>query len=132
MLYELIYVSLASWQMNADDLESIIDEANQKNVTREITGCLYYNDRTFIQVLEGEKNKVLDLFLKITKDARHLNVQKIWEGAIEERAFPNFSMGFFLDENQNYQKEISQILDEASSKSSVAKILFESLVKELS
>ena len=131
MFYELIYVSLASWKMNSDDLESIIEEANRKNITREITGCLYYNDRTFIQVLEGDKKKILDLYLKITMDARHQNVQKIWEGAIEERAFPRFSMGLFLDDDQNYQREINKILNEASTKSSVAKTLFESLVKEL-
>jgi len=132
MFYELIYVSLASWKMNSNDLNEIIKEANDKNVSKAISGCLYYNDRTFIQVLEGEKQKVLDLYTRIIKDSRHQNVEKLWEGIVEERAFPHFSMGLFVDEKNSYKNEIDKILNNIGSKSSTAKSLFTSLIKELS
>lgn len=54
---------------------------------------LIYKDGNFIQVLEGEEPVVRKLFEKIWRDARHKLVSIIHAGSLDERQFPDWSMG---------------------------------------
>lgn len=94
MLYELIYTSLASKEMNPDDLKSILEISRANNEASDITGILMYHNRTFIQLLEGPKEEVLSTYERIKNDDRHSQVNKFWDNDIEKRNFDSWSMAF--------------------------------------
>lgn len=93
-LISLVYVSFASHDMTDDELKDILKVARQTNETLNITGMLLYRGRFFIQALEGEAEAVNELYEKIKKDARHVNVTLVDTHPITERAFVGWHMGF--------------------------------------
>ena len=55
---------------------------------------LLYRGGNILQVIEGEPDVVLPLFAKISRDPRHRGVIKLYQKNIEERDFPDWTMGF--------------------------------------
>ncbi len=51
-------------------------------------------DGDFIQVLEGDKEKVTNLYDKISKDIRHKGIINVVKGDVEKRQFNDWSMGY--------------------------------------
>jgi len=49
---------------------------------------LLYNEEAFIQVIEGKREIIKNLFGRISKDSRHSNMVKLLGKPIEKRAFP--------------------------------------------
>ena len=47
-----------------------------------------------MQVLEGSKKAIFDLYEDIKKDDRHKSLKLIYDGEIPERYFTNWTMGF--------------------------------------
>ena len=93
MLYTICYKSFAN-QITDEQVLEIVQWSRTYNAKHKITGILLYIGDSFMQVLEGEKEPVLDLYKKIANDPRHSGVKKLVEGPIIERAFPNWSMGY--------------------------------------
>ena len=48
----------------------------------------------FMQVIEGEEQKITELYHVIQKDNRHKKLDILRSGHIQYREFPNWSMGF--------------------------------------
>ena len=94
-MYELIYCSSSSNDINSDDLEDILNTARTFNTKNDITGCLLYYKSEFIQILEGEKSIIQKLYNNISKDKRHKGTILVAEGEKEERSFDNWSMAFY-------------------------------------
>lgn len=93
-MYQLIYASTATREMTEHDLSALLEQARAKNERLEITGLLLYRTGAFIQVLEGEKETVDQLFSTIEADERHEDVIRLRENAADAREFPDWSMGF--------------------------------------
>lgn len=93
-MYELLYMSVSTAEMHDSDLNEILDEARRHNDEAGITGMLLYGNREFIQILEGPKQEVLDLYKRIQADSRHTSAVTIHEGPIHNRAFSGWSMAF--------------------------------------
>lgn len=94
ILFELIYVSVATRDMSAADIKSLLDNARHKNAQRNITGLLVYHRGEFMQLLEGGKEEVFSIYHKVMDDGRHKQVNLLWNGPIKERSFPNWQMAF--------------------------------------
>lgn len=94
MLYELLYTSIAVREMSEGDLEDLLADVRPKNVVRNITGLLVHDARGFMQLLEGEKQDVEEVFASIRKDARHRTVTVFHSGEIAARAYGDFSMAY--------------------------------------
>ena len=103
-LHEIIYVSLAAHDMRDDELTAILDLARQKNQERNISGMLIYHRREFVQMLEGERDQIEALYAKIADDPRHQQVYKLWDGPIEERSFPEWTMAFVTAEGTDLEQ----------------------------
>lgn len=93
-LYSLVYISIASQEMDDESLKNLLNVARKNNESHGITGILLYREKFFIQALEGEQNALETLFEKIKVDNRHYNVLTIYQQPIEKREFPQWSMGF--------------------------------------
>lgn len=94
-MYYLIYLSSAVKPMNYDELSALLQQCRDSNRELGVTGMLLYQNGTFMQMLEGEKQVVLDLYEDIKKDERHTGFHAVLEGDIQERNFEDWSMGFF-------------------------------------
>jgi hypothetical protein len=93
-MYHLIYTSHAIVPYNQDDLIELLRQSRAYNRQHHITGMLLYLNGKFIQVLEGNKESVLELYDSICHDPKHQRVMKIMEGTSPSRIFKDWSMGF--------------------------------------
>ena len=66
------------------------------NPTLNVTGALLHNNDFFLQVLEGNKETIKELFAKIRKDKRHKNILMILNQKIENRIFNNYDANFSI------------------------------------
>lgn len=131
MLFELIYRSEASSDVSDDDLLNILSAARKFNKEHHLTGCLLYNNRQFVQILEGEFNEVNELYNKIRKDARHRNVITLHMKEIANRAYSDWTMAFKSLEAADMQHIESALgirefkdLNAADGESSISRQLF--------
>jgi hypothetical protein len=99
--YQLTYQSTSITDLNQDVLNLILEESVLNNAKLEITGCLIYYNGFFIQILEGDKSKVLSTYDKIITDQRHYNIDLLWENNSDKRYFEKWNMGFFSPDNDN-------------------------------
>ena len=93
-MYELMYYSMASRLLTQPELTEILEKARKKNQRLGVTGMLVYNNHEFLQILEGEKRVVKQLYEIIASDPRHRSVEIFYEGHIYNRAFAQWSMAF--------------------------------------
>lgn len=90
----LVYVSRETEAMTAEALTNLLSSAREFNFSRQITGMLLYRDGSFMQVLEGAKADICELFENIAKDSRHQKVDLLILEAAERRYFGEWSMGY--------------------------------------
>jgi len=103
-MIQLIYVSTATSRISADDLQSLMFISQANNLRFNITGLLIYDQGTFCQVLEGERDAVHDLYEKIKLDNMHNNLIKFYDDLIERREFSSWSMKCInLDQYNKYE-----------------------------
>jgi hypothetical protein len=95
-LVQLLYISNSTPETDQQRLDAIISKSRKNNPGRDITGLLIYADGIFIQVLEGERERVHQLFDKICDDVRHSDVDVIGEYSVEERLFSEWSMALIV------------------------------------
>ncbi|MDO6519600.1 BLUF domain-containing protein [Zobellia uliginosa] len=108
-MYTLTYESKAVKGLSNVDIEAILETARNFNKANGLTGCLIFYKRKFIQILEGEKEKVQTLFENIKQDPRHSGVYLLSEGETEERNFPNWGMVYYpIDDNELNKNEYEQ------------------------
>jgi len=101
-MYYLVYTSAAVDKLAEEDLSFLLRQYLGKTKFYNITGLLLYIDGNFFQVLEGEKEDVLNFFFTIEKDSRHNKIITLMKGELEARNFKNWKMGFKASENKAY------------------------------
>jgi hypothetical protein len=93
MLVRLLYASRAARPIGEEDLTAIMNTARANNPVRGITGILCHGSDSFLQVLEGGRMAVNELYNRIIRDDRHQYVCVLNYQEISERQFANWSMG---------------------------------------
>jgi len=93
MLVQCLYASRAVAPLKATILESIVSVSREKNPARGITGLLCVSGDIFIQVLEGGRDEVCELFNTIVRDPRHDTVRLLTFEEIRQRKFGAWTMG---------------------------------------
>ena len=93
MIVRCVYASRAASALTAPMIEDILEKSRVNNPAHGITGILCYSGDVFIQVLEGARDEVGELYNSIVRDQRHANVRIIVFEEIRERKFCNWTMG---------------------------------------
>ncbi len=93
-LIQLIYVSSTENKFNEQQLNDLLTVAREANKKNNITGLLLYKDGDFMQVIEGEKSAIKQLFTNISRDESHTRVTLVLKEDIKQREFADWSMGF--------------------------------------
>jgi hypothetical protein len=107
-MIQLVYYSISNLELTSEDMTDILVSARAYNSKNKITGCLLYHNKIFLQLLEGEKEIVLNLYESIKKDKRHSNITFLVEEEIKDRMFPGWSMAFH--EFKNNPTNINQFI----------------------
>lgn len=92
MLTRLIYFSEIGDIKYASEINDILEIATKRNKEMGITGSLYFDERYFIQIIEGDRFNVSKTYNKIAFDKRHKNIVIIDVAPISKREFPNWSV----------------------------------------
>lgn len=93
MLVRCLYASRAAATLSAVALDSIFAQSHRNNPNHGITGLLCFTSEVFVQVLEGGRDEVCDLYNAIVRDDRHSQVRLLAYEEIAERRFGNWTMG---------------------------------------
>lgn len=90
-LKRVIYVSEKTDSSDAS-LAQIIDSSTKNNPETGVTGCLLSGSNSFLQLLEGPRQRIDTLYVTINADSRHKNVVMLTDDDIDERLFSSWSM----------------------------------------
>ena len=93
-MFHTIYVSTAVEPMSDDALKELLHTSRVNNKRNRITGMLLYKGGHFIQVIEGDEAPVTELMNIIKNDIRHKNIDILRSEYMQNRDFPNWTMGF--------------------------------------
>ena len=120
-------------------LQDIISTSIRNNAPNYVTGALVFDGANFIQVLEGEENRVMTTFRRIGLDSRHAGVTFIGMDVITERLFGSwwmrcayrndrtapifarFARGGIFDPKRLAMSEVLALLDELGSRDAAGK-----------
>jgi len=93
MLVRCVYASRAKAPVAPDLFEEILGQSRKNNLSHGITGLLCFARDTFVQVLEGGRDEVCELFNAIVRDDRHEGVRLLVYEEIQQRQFASWTMG---------------------------------------
>ncbi len=92
MLVRLLYVSRATDPVGGA-MEDILAQAREFNPGSGLTGILCFGNGVFLQVIEGGRQAVNQLYARILRDPRHHEVVLLSYEEILERRFGCWTMG---------------------------------------
>lgn len=92
MLVRCLYASRPLEPLSGAFVDSILEQSRKNNPAIGITGLLCVSKDLFIQVIEGGRDEVCDLFNAIVRDDRHQQVRLLIYEEISERQFGNWTM----------------------------------------
>ncbi|SET06555.1 BLUF domain-containing protein [Hymenobacter actinosclerus] len=93
-MHHIVYSSQVVGELSEGLLREMLVQFRTKNRQADITGILLYCDGQVLQVLEGERAVIEQLYGQIERDWRHSGVVKLADGPVSWREFPEWSMAF--------------------------------------
>jgi hypothetical protein len=88
-----MYASRAVPAVDQEELVAILKKSKVNNPRAGVTGVLCFSEGIFMQVLEGGRTAVNQLYNRIAADVRHSDVVLLHYDEIAERRFAGWSMG---------------------------------------
>ena len=92
MLVRTLYISRSAGPQTSTMTGSILKTALRFNKVNQITGVLCQGTGFFIQMLEGERSIINQLYSRIIRDSRHKDVEMVSMQEISQRKFSHWSM----------------------------------------
>lgn len=121
-LLTIIYVSSARQLFSDAALETLLLKARSANAANAISGLLLYQDGNFMQLLEGPKVAVSELYAAIRQDPRHHDVVTLIEETGLPREFSAWSMAYRKLDNTRWNALLESISnDDQRQRASLAK-----------
>jgi Sensors of blue-light using FAD len=128
-MIQLIYAS-RPFGFEAAGLNSILSIARHCNERDGITGALICRQDLYLQLLEGPEAKVEEAYVRIARDDRHLDVNRLVNRRIRKRLFPDWAMRD--DPARSWMWSVSEVDSGAVARASQKELLgvFEKLASE--
>jgi hypothetical protein len=93
-LAHLIYYSRAVLPADSPELPEqlggILRTSRARNGEEAVTGCLVAEGGWYLQILEGDRKRIFDTYLRILKDPRHRDPLLVELRDIDQRSFPDW------------------------------------------
>ena len=95
-------------------LSAITATSKIRNKQSQITGVLFYQNRSFLQVIEGEQKFLQSLMARLETDPRHSDLIRLLDQSINARHFDAWNMDSFnLALSERLQPEKLEQVSEA-------------------
>lgn len=88
----LTYKSIATASPSEHDLHALVSDARARNRRLGVTGMLIYEGGSFLQTLEGPKDKLEALWSSIRHDPRHEDIEVLSEHIAPSRLFSDWDL----------------------------------------
>lgn len=113
---QILYVSLSTVLGDGADLVGILRQSRHNNALDGITGLLWSDGRSFLQVFEGPRDSVELAFERIQRDPRHHSLVVLQDRPITTREFGGWTMAHrrATDAADCYDAQIARLLINAS------------------
>jgi hypothetical protein len=98
-LHEILYCSQLAAGQSPEVVGTIVSQARARNAEHGITGLLVFDGQRFCQHLEGPRGVVTRLMNRIGEDPRHDQIRVVYDGALQQRRYLRFDMGFAQTED---------------------------------
>ena len=113
MVFTLVYVSDANLcafgNSAAQQIETIEQRSTFNNDLYDVRGFLFYYDKKFLQILQGEFDSIISVFGKIKEDPRHSNIRIIWFSNAQKHSFEKWSMAYSMSyAAENYKTMVEK------------------------
>jgi len=92
MLVRAFYISRSAGPQTSVVTGSILKTAMVFNRVNQITGVLCQGDGFFLQMIEGERSVINQLYGRIARDSRHKDVELVKFEEITQRKYSQWSM----------------------------------------
>ena len=110
MRFAISYVSTANRTLNQDEVTELLDLTEIRNNNRGVNGLLIYSEGNFFEVIEGEKNMIMDLFEDIKEDPRHRNIMMVFKKEIDKPLFDDKEANFISENTKHRQMKVENFL----------------------
>lgn len=113
----LVYLSWAQKGLTLDDLDAILASAQAFNSKHDVTGALFYNGASFLQVLEGPDEAINKVLARVQGDDRHGKLKVMEDVREETRTFPDWNMHLFYvpppgSENKHFSDRLGNYFND--------------------
>jgi hypothetical protein len=112
-VYSALYVSESIQNRTNHEIETLVKNSRTFNSANGVTGCLLYREGYFLQFLEGRKEIIDGLLMRICNDKRHKNMQVILKGMVKKRLFSDWSMGHWNMDTFEQKFEFEEIREKS-------------------
>ena len=92
MLVRAFYISRSAGPQTSTITGSILKTAVVLNKVHQLTGVLCHGKGFFLQMFEGERSVINQLYGRILRDSRHKDVEMVSMQEISQRKFSHWSM----------------------------------------
>ncbi len=79
------------------DIPDLVARSAARNKASNVTGMLLADDSCFIQILEGPRGAVSQLFMEIGRDPRHKAINLVEMTEIAAKSYPSWGMAYLSD-----------------------------------
>lgn len=110
MRYAICYVSTRTNLASEEEIEVLLHEWEKRNSQKGIKGLLLYSEGNFFQVLEGEKDLVLNLFAGIQADPRHKEIMQIVGRDIARGSYDDYISDYLNEQKKTRSTIVSEYL----------------------
>ncbi len=100
LLVRSLYCSEAALS-DVGDIDAILNAARRNNAALKLTGALVLDRGRFLQVLEGAREAVSTMLLRIAADPRHCNMRLVDFSETTGRRYSNWSMAYMDAEDSS-------------------------------
>lgn len=91
-MHRIIYISTAADGLTDAAVADIVATAERDNPINQLTGFLLYNQRNFLQMLEGPRDRIGSLMRRIISDERHHGIVMMVDEEIAARSCADWQM----------------------------------------
>lgn len=108
-LSQLVYFSEVG-DLGSGGVERILEQSRARNREVGLTGVLLFDQRYFLQCLEGDREPVSATFCRIAADSRHTRVTLMSVHDIDVREFPGWTMGYLASTRPCFAAVLREVL----------------------
>ena len=91
-MFQFVYISTQSRSITTDISADILSVSRRNNDRAGVSGVLLQRGRRFLQVLEGERDAVMNAIARIRSDPRHMAIVALSERQLAKPEFGNWAM----------------------------------------